>query len=130
MLSPATPFPQVGSYGLYQDPTLPPAERISELVRILELGATVALVAFPLRDGAGGNKRVPRGDLLDGTPLDSAEKKEHAELFGLLLNRTNRTPKQKAQKARHDALANRAIWSGCLQRRLDQLSQLRFRRAA
>ena len=123
MLSPATPFPQVGSYGLYQDPALPPAERISELVRILDRGAAVVLVSFPQREGAGGNMRVPLSDIIDGTPLTSEESREMTDLARSLVGRSMRTKAQKAAKVRHEHLQSRNIWSGCLRRKLDDLSR-------
>lgn len=130
MLSSATAFPQVGSYALYEDPELPRGDRRPELVRILELGATVALVAFPLREGrASGNKRLPLADLLDGTPLTAQEKREEVELFRQVTGKDRLTPRQKQLKVRHDALRARMIWSGCLQRKLDDFHVLQRRQA-
>ena len=123
MLHPATPFPQQGSYGLYQDPALSPANRPSELVRIIERGSSVVLVSFPLRDGAGGNMRVPLSDILDGTELDGEESREMTDLQRSLAGRSMRTKAQKAAQTRLLALQSRNIWSGCLRRRLDELSR-------
>lgn len=120
MLSAETPFPYQGSSALYIDRDLPPSEQRAELVRIisrraphLPFGETGAqsLVSFPLRTGASGNKVVPEAELIDITPLDQAERKEMAELFGHLLGRERLTPKMKRQKARHDALKNRSMWA-------------------
>ena len=130
MLIPQTPFPQAGSYGLYQDPELPCGERRAELARILELGASVALISLPLRDGAGGNRRVPIADLIDGTPLDAAETKELTDCFRAMHQGTGRRRNVKAARARHATLKTRAIWSGPLQRQLDRLSAAKQAKAA
>jgi len=129
MLSPATLFPQIGSYGLYEDPELEPAERRAELVRILERRVSVVLVAYPLRDGATGNQRVPLADIIDATPLSQEESREMTDLGRSLVGRSMQTKAQKAAKARLEHLHSRNIWSGCLRRRLDELSS-RQRRAA
>lgn len=130
MLSAPTPFPEVGSYGLYHDPAQAPGERRTELVRILERGSTVALVAFPLRDGAGGNRRVALADIIDGTPLDDDERRELADLQRHLHGRRLRSPKALADKARMDTLASRAIWSGPLQRLSERAAAAQRRKAA
>lgn len=131
MLHPATNFPQVGSYCLYEDKDLPRGERRPELARILEVGASVALIALPLREGrASGNKRVPLADLIDGTPLTDEEKVEEVELFRAVLGKDRLTPALRRKKDRHDALRQRQIWSGCLQKKLDDLSLLQRRKAA
>lgn len=130
MLSPATPFPAVGSYALFEDPNLPRGQRRTELVRILERGAHVVLVSFPLREGAGGNRRVALADLIDGTPLTAEEKREEFDLYRQIFGRDRLTPKQKEKKARHEALRGRQIWSGCLQRKMDELAALQRKAAA
>lgn len=122
MLSPATPFPHPGSYGLHEDPALAPGDRRAELVRILERGNAVALVAYPLREGAGGNQRVPLADIVDATPLTHEESREMTDLARSLVGRSMRTKAQRAAKARHDVLQSRNIWSGSLQRQLDTMN--------
>lgn len=130
MLKNATPFPQQGSYCLYEDPALPAARRNAELVRIIERGAAAVLVSYPLRDGAGGNQRVPLADLLDATPLTAEESREMTDLARSLIGRSMRTKAQKAAKARHDALQSRNIWSGSLLRQLDRLNSMQRDQAA
>ncbi len=130
MLNVPTPFPQVGSFALYQDLAIPLAERRSELARILERGPNDILIALPLRDAASGNQRVSFEELIDATELTPAENLELAEIARALRGRSLRKPKQKAQLARHDALRSRLLWSGCLQRQLDRLNFLKRRQAA
>lgn len=122
MLATPAPFPFPGSYALLVDPLLPLAERRAELARILERGASVALIALPLREGAGGNRRVPIGDLLDGTELTPVEAREMVDLARALAGCSGRTSKQKEQRTRYDRLRARCIWSGPLRRQLDRLS--------
>lgn len=123
MLSPPTPFPQVGSYGLYLDKALPLEQQIAEPARILERGADVLFIALPLRAGAAGNQRVALDNLIDATPLDAAEKRELAELQNHLRDRARLTPKMKLQKARLMALANRALWQDTLHRLLRRVAE-------
>jgi hypothetical protein len=111
MLHVDTPFPEVGSFALYQDPDLPMPERRSELARIIERGVSVALISLPLRLGAGGNKRVPLADLIDGTPLTKAEERELTDLDRSLRSRVRN---RSAVEARVKALRDRAIWMMCL----------------
>lgn len=124
MLSPATPFPYVGSYALYEDPDQPAPQR-TELVRILarrpDHDAAYAMVSFPLREGASGNKMVPEAALIDGTPLTDAEAREFHDLDRDLAGRTLRTKRQKHRGARRDALKGRMIWSRYLARQLAEL---------
>lgn len=123
MLSPSTPFPNVGSYALLIDSDADPKTGV-ELVRILERRVSVALVAFPLRDGASGNKVVPVADLIDASPLTDSETREFHDLDRALFGRTRfRTPKQKQDKARRDELHSRVLYGPILDR------QLRFVRA-
>lgn len=117
MLTPETAFPYVGSYAVYVDLDQPPPQR-DELVRIQWRREGWAMVAFPLRDGASGNKTVAAADLIDGTPLTHEEKRELVELDRALFGRSLRTPRQKALKARRDALQSRAIWEPHLTRLL------------
>lgn len=123
MLSASTPYPNVGSYALLVDTDANPNTGV-ELVRILERRVSAALVAFPLRDGASGNKVVAIGDLIDASPLSDSEKREFHDLDRALFGRTQfRTPKQKLDKARRDALHRRILYGPILDR------QLRFARA-
>lgn len=130
MLSPATPYPQPGSYALYEDPELPPADRHAELVRIIERGAAVVLVSFPLREGASGNQRVPLSDLIDATPLSAEEGREMTDLQRSLVGKSMRTKAQKSAKARLETLQSRAIWSGNMQRKIDRVGAMRRSKAA
>lgn len=130
MLTPETAFPYVGSYAVYVDLDQPPPQR-DELVRIQgrrtertvgEGGRSTetgfAMVAFPLRDGASGNKTIAAAELIDGTPLTHDEKRELADLERALFGRSLTTPKQKRLAARRDALRSRAIWEPHLTRLL------------
>lgn len=114
MLASAAPFPQVGSYALLIDMDQP-APQPAELVRIQfrhlahppESG--VVTVAFPLRNGADGTKRVRLTDLIDATPLSSAESREMTDLRRELTGQRVRGRKVKA--ARYEALRDRAVWA-------------------
>lgn len=125
MLSPATPFPQVGSHALLIDEAQPIGSQRAELVRILRryrMGADAPVtVAFPLRQGASGTKSVTVGDLIDATPLTGAEGREMVELSRQLTGM--RVRGRAAKQARHDALRNRAIWAPHMQRLLDRALQ-------
>ncbi|HVM38324.1 MAG TPA: hypothetical protein VM265_08060 [Sphingomicrobium sp.] len=133
MLSPETPFPQVGSYALYHDDALPIDNRSSELVRILERAGDSVLIAFPLRQGAAGNKRVALAELIDGTPLDRDAARELHDLDRQLAGRVDGavgvdgrrirlTPRQKELGKRRDALKARMIWAPILATRLTELA--------
>ncbi len=83
MLTPETPFPYAGSYALLVDPDAA-APQAAELVRILarrpsEQGV-FAMVSFPLRADASGNKVVAEAELIDATPLTQAEAREFHDL--------------------------------------------------
>jgi hypothetical protein len=130
MLSPETPFPYVGSYALFEDPDAPPPQP-TELVRILWRREGFAMVSFPLRDGAGGNKTVAADALTDATPLTDGEQREFHDLDRDLAGRSLRTVKQRRQVARRDALKRRAIYAPLLARLLRQARrQAETRRAA
>ncbi len=111
MLKPAAEFPHPGSYGLLVDDTLPVSQQRAELVRLLEVGCQVALVAFPLRFGAHGNRRVALAELKDGTPLTKGEERELADLQRHLHGRDRLTPKMREQAKRAEQQRQRAIWS-------------------
>lgn len=127
MLSTATPFPQVGSFALFADDHLPPAERRAELARLLERGHSTALIALPLRSGAAGNRRVPLADLIDATPLDSGEQRELADLQRHLRGRARLTPKMQVQQARAEDLRRRALFALVME---SELAKLKAREAA
>jgi hypothetical protein len=129
MLNPATPFPQIGSFALFLDDDQP-VPQVLELVRILERGASVVLVAFPLRDGAGGNKRVPLADLIDATDLAPDESRQLADLQRHLTGRGRLTPKMQAQAAAAKALRQRAIYAPLMRRLLDRAGRVQRRKAA
>ena len=133
MLSPETPFPYVGSYALYEDPDAPAPQR-TELVRILARrpgnDGAYAMVAFPLRDGAGGNKLVPEAGLIDGTPLSPEEERQYHDLDRHLGGRSPvkcRSTRLKALAATRDRLRGRMIWSRFMAR---QLAEMRRREEA
>jgi hypothetical protein len=140
MLSPETPFPYVGSYALYCDPDAEPPQA-DELVRINWRREGFAMVSFPLRDGASGNKTVPFADLIDATPLSSEEAREFHDLDRALFGRvdgavgkdgrrTRLSAKQKREAARRDALRRRTIYAPLLERLLRKARAKVERRAA
>jgi hypothetical protein len=112
MLNQPAPFPYVGSFALFEDD-----DGETHLVRIQAKrpernGATervFAMISFPLRDGASGNKVVAFDQLQDGTPLTRLEQREFHDLDRALAGRSLRTAKQKAAKARRDALRARIL---------------------
>lgn len=115
MLTPETPFPYPGSYALYVDPDAA-APQAAELVRIQWRAINAVAVSFPLRAGASGNKSVPAADLIDTTPLTAAETREFHDLDLHLGGRSIRTPKQKRDMARRDALRERMIYGPIMDR--------------
>lgn len=117
MLQPQTPFPHVGSYALLVDTDTPTPADV-ELVRIQWRRESEIVVSFPLRDGASGTKRVDPAQLIDASPLTTAEAREFKELDRALFGRSLRTPKQKRDKARRDALHLRIIYGPVLDRQL------------
>lgn len=120
MLSTPAPFPHVGSFALFIDPTRHVTRQRAELVRVMrrdDRAGTVA-VSFPLRTGACGFQIVAESDLIDATPLDAAERREHADLERHLHGRTRLTPKLKIDLARSEALRKRAIYSVILESEL------------
>src|SRR3954463_8526147 len=106
MLSPATNFPYPGSYALFADPDLPypqPAELVRIMWRRVDSdGRGFVAVSFPLRDGAGGNKVVPAGDLIDATELTPEDAREFHDLDRALFGREprNLSKRQRARAAR------------------------------
>jgi hypothetical protein len=134
MLQSPTPYPYPGSYALYVDTDLPESEQRLELVRINWRQATIvqvlAMVSFPLRDGASGNKTVRADDLIDGTPLTAEETREFHDLDRGLAGRSMRTAKQKAQGARRDALRKRILNAPVLARLLREAAAKTDRKVA
>lgn len=133
MLKTAADFPHAGSFALLIDETLPTHLQRAELVRIQFVHAAnppasgMATIAFPLRDGASGTRRVHMADLIDGTPLDAAERKEHAELVVHLKGRERMTPRLRKLAERSEALRKRAIFSMLLESELARLRSLEAR---
>ena len=133
MLSAETPFPQVGSYALLVDRDLPPERQRAELVRIqyrhLAMPGDSALVtvAFPLRGGADGTKRVPLAELIDGTPLASVESRRMTDLRRELAG--SRVRGRKAKDALYQALRTRAIWAPHFERLLSEARRLEQQQA-
>lgn len=117
MLSHATPFGQVGSYGLLIDRDLPAGQQVAELVRVLRKDGADVAIAFPLRDGASGNKTVPLADMIDASPLNRAETRELTELTRALFGKPSRGAKAK----RLAALKQRATWFPVFAKRMDAL---------
>lgn len=130
LLSPETPFPQVGSYALLIDRDRPLEQQSAELVRILrryrmDRDAPVT-VAFPLREGASGTKSVVVSDLIDATPLTSAESREMTDLGRALTGPRVRGRKAKAE--RYGQLRARAIWAPHFDRLLRHARGIEARR--
>ena len=90
---------------------------------------------FPAeRPDAGGNLTVPLAELIDGTPLDTAELAELRQLETdcrpfLSKQKRARTPKQKASLQRLAALSERRSHATVLAEKIEQ-HQLRRARAA
>jgi hypothetical protein len=130
MLKTPAPFPQVGSYALFEDRRDFAQLPEMSLVRIIGLDgpasdeATRAVIAFPLRAGASGNRTVTIGDLIDGTPLTDAER---AEIRTLESDMAGKARVAKKVLARYEALRHRDIRSRTL---LDQLDEATKRAAA
>ena len=126
MLAAETAFPFAGSFALWCDPE-EPAGRL-ELARILEHGGDNVLISLPLRLGAVGNRRVPLADLVDGTPLTTAEEDEVRELRQQLRTRTRN---RKKLERRYQALRERQIhWMVLRSERAKVQSDAELRRAA
>lgn len=141
MLNAETPFPNVGSYALTVDPVTGLDAGQVELVRILEAPpGGLVLVSFPLRDNAGGTKRIAPSELIDGTPLTGAEGREMIDLERELRQRgpvgkDGRATKARvrgraAKQLRHDALRQRAIWAPHLRLLLVEAARREARRRA
>lgn len=124
MLTTETPFPYVGSYALLEH------EGRDQLVRIQWRSESEIVVSFPLRDGAGGTLRVAPDRLVDGAPLTSAEQREFHDLDRALAGRSLRTPKQKREAARREALRQRIICAPLMARLLREARARTDRRAA
>jgi hypothetical protein len=133
MLSAPAPFPYVGSYALHIDHESGEAAPAAELVRILNRawfnGCANALIGFPLRDGASGNRWVAEADLIDPTPLTRDEEREYHDIDRRLLTKVRLTKKQKLIVARRDRLRQRMIWAPMAERLMRQ-ADLKLRRAA
>ena len=110
MLNVPAPFPQVGSFALYVDPDLPIEAQRAELVRIMRRDGQPqfpgAAVAFPLRTGATGNRLVSERQLIDPTPLTTAEERELTDLQNQLRGRAR---PNKAKVERAEALRTRQL---------------------
>jgi hypothetical protein len=71
--------------------------------------------------------RVHSSELIDGTPLTAAEKKEHADLERHLKGRERVTPRLKQMLFRAEALRSRAIFSMVLEAERAKLAALEAR---
>jgi hypothetical protein len=127
MLKSAAEFPYPGSFALLVDDTLPVGQQRAEMVRLLEVGCQVALVAFPLRLGARGNRRVALAELKDGTALTKGEERELADLQRHLHGRDRLTSKMREQAKRAETLRERAIWSVVMASERDRLGAIEAR---
>lgn len=133
MLTPPATFPYPGSYALLVDQDAP-YPQADELVRINWRREGWAMVSFPLRDGASGNKTVAAADLVDATPLTAEEAREFHDLdrslfgridgaVGLDGRRTRLTAKQKRARARRDALRARLLAAPIMARLMLQMRE-------
>jgi hypothetical protein len=114
MIRTPAPFPQPGSYALMAD------LGETHIVRILGRNpeARLAIISFPARRGASGNRTVPLAELVDGTPLTAEERATMRRLFdeANALADGGRAQKDRLEKAR--ALRQREI-------NAEQLEQLK-----
>jgi hypothetical protein len=113
MLSPPTPYPQQGSFALFDE------EGKTHAVRIHQHDQQgFATISFPGRIGAAsGNKRVPIEQLLDGTPLDEEERAELKALERFVHSEGTRPSQSRAariRRKRYQALRLRDIRSATL----------------
>lgn len=95
MLKVHAPFPQVGSYALLEEGGK------TFLVRIQHRdpeGQGLALISFPGSYNASGNRKVAIADLIDGTPLTDAERREYAALEGALAGTSASTRSKKYKR--------------------------------
>lgn len=119
MLQPETPYPYVGSYALIE------LDGATQLARIQMRREGEVVISLPFRAGAAGNLRVDPAALIDGTPLSDDEAGEWRDFNRHLAGRVARTKRQKAIKARAEALRARAMIYAPLMKRL--LTDLRQR---
>ncbi len=113
MLRQSAPFPNVGSWALWEHGGKTLAVRIQ-----LRRGDD-ALISIPSMFGiASGNRNVALAELLDPTPL---EPQERAELEALERKVAGRARPRKADVARADALRLRDIHARALQQLLEKL---------
>lgn len=126
MLQTPAPFPQTGSYGLFDH------ERRRQLARIIARNPDgTVVISLPERPGAGGNLTVPLVDLFDGTPLAAEEHAEMEALSASLRGKRIRTSNQRATASRFEALRLRMLHADLLADKLrDEEERLRQRRRA
>lgn len=110
MLRTHAPFPQVGSFALFEH------EGKSQLARIVgrHPADATAVISLPERPDAGGNLTVPVAGLIDGTPLTDAEAAELRQLESACLpyvskRKRVRTARQKEIMRRFGELSARRI---------------------
>lgn len=126
MLKVPAPFPQVGSYALFVDDTLPIEQQRAELVRIqYRDGGTIVepwvKISWPLRTGASGYRVVAEAALVDGTALSKDEQRELTDLLNYCRDRIR---PNKAKLERADALRDRLIMSDLMRAELEKLARL------
>jgi hypothetical protein len=129
MLHTHAPFPQTGSFGLFDH------EGRRQLARILARNPDdgTVVISLPERPGAGGNLTVPLASIFDGTPLDGDEYREMEALADALRGKRVRTARQRADAQRHEALRLRFIHADVLADKLredEERLRTRGRRAA
>jgi hypothetical protein len=115
------PFP--GSFALLIDTNLPAEQRRCELVRIMRYDPDhgQAAVAFPLRVGASGNRVIASAELIDATPLTTAEAAE-LETLRDHLGMQARPNRKKIERA--EALRRRQIYGDAMRFELKRLDLL------
>lgn len=131
MLRTPAPFPQVGSFVLFDH------EGRRQLARLVakDLRTGEITISLPERTGAGGNVTTNLESLIDGTPLTDAELAERAALESqvrpfLRGEKRARTEKQRTALKRFVSLAERAIHSTVLAEKIARYEERQRAEAA
>lgn len=125
MLKARQPFPQAGSYALYE------GEGAQEPARLLNLlRGDYVQISLVERPEASGYRTVRMADLVEADPLGAVERNEMRVLSAKLHGRKRPRARDVAKRtefdadlARHEALRRRDIHAPILDRLLDQIEQ-------